>query len=60
MKGLQLFSDRYLAQVSGADTEAILRFLEQFRLLQEAAGKPENRPREEERNLLDQNDEKTR
>ena len=34
MKSVQLFTDEYLEQTKDADPEAILEFLESFRLLQ--------------------------
>jgi predicted DNA binding CopG/RHH family protein len=39
MKALQLFSDEYLEQCKHATPEAILEFLESFRLMNDPSGK---------------------
>ena len=39
MKPLQLFSDEYLEQCRHATPEAILEFLESFRLMNDSSGK---------------------
>ncbi len=39
MKPLQLFSDEYLEQCKDATPEAILEFLESFRLMDDSSGK---------------------
>ncbi len=49
MKVLQIFTDEYLAQVRDAEPSAILEYIENFRLMQEAtvfvySRSAENRP----------------
>ena len=39
MRPVQLFNDEYLEQCRGASLEAILEFLESFRLMNEKSGK---------------------